>query len=109
MRVTGINANLPVADIAATRDFYTDYLGFSVEEFNIGWVARYSTPGGDASVQLVTSDATAPHDSSSRFTSATVSMMRTGRRSVGGTRSFTRSPTSRGGCEGSSCALRTAT
>jgi predicted enzyme related to lactoylglutathione lyase len=29
----------------------------------IGWVARYSTPGGDASVQLVTSDATAPHDS----------------------------------------------
>lgn len=63
MRVTGINANLPVADIAATRDFYTDYLGFSVEEFNIGWVARYSTPGGDASVQLVTSDATAPHDS----------------------------------------------
>ena len=25
MRVTGINANLPVADIAAARDFYTDY------------------------------------------------------------------------------------
>ncbi len=26
MRVTGINANLPVADIAAARDFDTDYL-----------------------------------------------------------------------------------
>ena len=38
MRVTGINANLPVADIAAARDFYTDYLGLSVEEFNLGWV-----------------------------------------------------------------------
>jgi catechol 2,3-dioxygenase-like lactoylglutathione lyase family enzyme len=63
MRVSGINANLPVADIAAARDFYTDYLGLSVEEFNMGWVARYSSPGGEASVQLVTGDATAPHDS----------------------------------------------
>ena len=63
MRVTGINVNLPVADIDAARAFYTDYLGLSVEEFNLGWVARYSTPGGEASVQLVTGDATAPHDS----------------------------------------------
>jgi catechol 2,3-dioxygenase-like lactoylglutathione lyase family enzyme len=63
MRVTGVNANLPVDDIAAARDFYTDYLGLSVEEFNLGWVARYRSPGGEASVQLVTRDATAPHDS----------------------------------------------
>jgi len=63
MRVTGINANLPVADIAAARDFYTDYLGLSVEEFNLGWVARYRSPSGEAAVQLVTRDATAPHDS----------------------------------------------
>jgi catechol 2,3-dioxygenase-like lactoylglutathione lyase family enzyme len=63
MRVTGINANLPVADIAAARDFYTGYLGLSVEEFNLGWVARYRSPGGEAAVQLVTGDATAPHDS----------------------------------------------
>jgi catechol 2,3-dioxygenase-like lactoylglutathione lyase family enzyme len=63
MRVTGINANLPVADIAAARDFYADYLRLSVEDFNLGWVARYRTPCGDASVQLVTRDATAPHDS----------------------------------------------
>ena len=42
MRVTGIVANLPAADIAAARDFYTDYLGLSVEDFNLGWVARSS-------------------------------------------------------------------
>jgi catechol 2,3-dioxygenase-like lactoylglutathione lyase family enzyme len=63
MRVTGVNANLPVADIAAARDFYSGYLGLSVEEFNLGWVARYRSPSGEASVQLVTGDATAPHDS----------------------------------------------
>jgi catechol 2,3-dioxygenase-like lactoylglutathione lyase family enzyme len=63
MRVTGINVNLPVADIAAARSFYTDYLGLSVEEFNLGWVARYRSPGGQAALQLVTGDATAPQDS----------------------------------------------
>ncbi|MHB8614063.1 MAG: VOC family protein [Candidatus Dormibacteraceae bacterium] len=63
MRVTGIVANLPVADIAAARDFYTDYLGLSVEGFNLGWVANYRSPRGEATVQLVTRDATAPHDS----------------------------------------------
>jgi catechol 2,3-dioxygenase-like lactoylglutathione lyase family enzyme len=63
VRVTGINVNLPVADIADASAFYTDYLGLSVEEFNLGWVARYRSPGGEAAVQLVTGDATAPHDS----------------------------------------------
>jgi catechol 2,3-dioxygenase-like lactoylglutathione lyase family enzyme len=63
MRVTGISANLPVTDIAAASHFYTDYLGLSVEEFNLGWVARYRSPDGEASVQLVTRDATAPDDS----------------------------------------------
>jgi catechol 2,3-dioxygenase-like lactoylglutathione lyase family enzyme len=63
MRVTGVVANLPVADIAAARDFYTDYLGLSVEGLNLGWVARYQSPDGNAVVQLVTGDATAPEDS----------------------------------------------
>ena len=63
MRVTGVNANLPVADIAAARDFYADYLGLSVEEFNLGWVARYRSPTTAAAVQLVTRDATAPEES----------------------------------------------
>ena len=63
MRVTGIVANLPVADVAAAQDFYTDYLGLSVEGFNLGWVAQFRSPDGGASVQLVAGDATAPHDS----------------------------------------------
>jgi predicted enzyme related to lactoylglutathione lyase len=63
VRVSGIHANLPVADVAGAQEFYADYLGLSVEEFNMGWVARLSTPDGAASVQLVTHDATAPEDS----------------------------------------------
>jgi predicted enzyme related to lactoylglutathione lyase len=63
MRVTGIVANLPVRDIAAARVFYTDYLGLSVEDFNLGWVAHYRSSGREAHIQLVTRDATAPHDS----------------------------------------------
>jgi catechol 2,3-dioxygenase-like lactoylglutathione lyase family enzyme len=38
-------ANLRVADVEAAKSFYTDYLGLSTEEFNMGWVARY-TPWG---------------------------------------------------------------
>ena len=63
MRVTGVTANLPVADIDAARGFYADYLGLNVERMNLGWVARYGTPDGGASVQLVTRDATSPQDS----------------------------------------------
>ena len=63
MRVTGIIANLPVADIETARGFYTDYLGLRVEAFNLGWVARYESPDGVVRVQLVTRDATAPQDS----------------------------------------------
>jgi predicted enzyme related to lactoylglutathione lyase len=63
MRVTKITPNLPVADIAAARGFYTDYLGLSVETFNLGWVAEFQSPDGAARVHLVTRDATAPVDS----------------------------------------------
>jgi predicted enzyme related to lactoylglutathione lyase len=63
MRVTKILPNLAVADIAAARGFYMDYLGLRVEAFNLGWVARYESPDGGAAVQLVTRDATAPVDS----------------------------------------------
>lgn len=63
MRSTRIMANLPVADIEAAKSFYTDYLGLSNEEFNMGWVARYTSPETGARVQLVTRDASAPVDS----------------------------------------------
>ena len=60
MRVTEIIADLSVPDIHAAREFYTDYLGLTTEEFNLGWVARYSAPEGGAKVQVMTQDATAP-------------------------------------------------
>lgn len=63
MRVTQVFANLLVSDVEAAKRFYTDYLGFSTEEFNLGWVARYTSPDRETSVQLVTHDATAPADS----------------------------------------------
>jgi predicted enzyme related to lactoylglutathione lyase len=63
MRVTGITANLPVADITAASEFYREYLGLSEEAMNLGWVARYASADGRASVQLVTADASAPQDS----------------------------------------------
>jgi predicted enzyme related to lactoylglutathione lyase len=60
MRVNRIIADLQVADIEAAKGFYTDYLGLTTEEFNLGWVARYTSPDTGANLQLVTNDATAP-------------------------------------------------
>ena len=60
MRVRQIIADLPVPDLGSAADFYTDYLGLSVEEFNLGWVARYTSPDTGAHLQLVTHDASAP-------------------------------------------------
>ena len=62
MRAIRIIADLPVADVDAARSFYTDYLGLSTEEFNLGWVARYTSPDTGVVVQLVTRDAAAPED-----------------------------------------------
>jgi catechol 2,3-dioxygenase-like lactoylglutathione lyase family enzyme len=63
MRATRIFANLRVADIEAAKGFYTGYLGLPREEFNLGWVARYSSPDAAARLQLVTGDLTAAEDS----------------------------------------------
>ena len=59
MRVISVIADIPVADVGSARSFYADYLGLNVEEFNMGWVARYTSPETGANVQLLTSDATA--------------------------------------------------
>jgi predicted enzyme related to lactoylglutathione lyase len=56
-------ANLRVADVDAAKSFYTGYLGLSTEEFNMGWVARYTSADRRAIVQLVTRDETAAEDS----------------------------------------------
>jgi len=60
MRAKRITAILRVVDIGAANGFYTGYLGLTDEEFNLGWVARYTAPDTGAHVQLVTEDATAP-------------------------------------------------
>lgn len=62
MRVHDIIVDLQVPDILAAQDFYTDYLGLSNEEFNLGWVARFTSPDTGAHVQLVTKDASAPEN-----------------------------------------------
>jgi predicted enzyme related to lactoylglutathione lyase len=63
MHPTGVTANLHIDDMDEARTFYMDYLGLNVEEMNLGWVARFSTPDGRASVQVVTRDESAPVDS----------------------------------------------
>jgi catechol 2,3-dioxygenase-like lactoylglutathione lyase family enzyme len=46
MQVSGVATNLPVADINAARDFYTEYLGLSVEGFNMVQVGSGSRTAG---------------------------------------------------------------
>jgi catechol 2,3-dioxygenase-like lactoylglutathione lyase family enzyme len=62
MRATRIIADLRVPDLEAARSFYAGFLGLSSEDFNLGWVARYTSPDTGATVQLVTRDASAPED-----------------------------------------------
>jgi predicted enzyme related to lactoylglutathione lyase len=62
MRATRIIADLRVADVEAAKSFYTDFLGLSTEEFNLGWVARYTSPHTGANLQLVARDASAPEN-----------------------------------------------
>jgi catechol 2,3-dioxygenase-like lactoylglutathione lyase family enzyme len=63
MQVTGVTANLRVANIDAARDFYDGYLGLSEENLNLTWVTRFGVPDGRGSVHLVTRDETSPEDS----------------------------------------------
>jgi catechol 2,3-dioxygenase-like lactoylglutathione lyase family enzyme len=54
--------DLVVADLEEAKGFYADFLGLSTEEFNMGWVARYTSPETGAVVQLVTRDPSAAED-----------------------------------------------
>ena len=63
MRPLRVTANLRVPDIEAAKHFYTEFLGLGTEEFNMGWVARYTSRETGACVQLVTRDASSPQDS----------------------------------------------
>jgi catechol 2,3-dioxygenase-like lactoylglutathione lyase family enzyme len=63
MRATQVIPNLRVPDLEAAKAFYADYLGLGTEQYNLGWVARLTSPDRVANVQLVTRDATSPEDS----------------------------------------------
>ncbi|MGP5165599.1 VOC family protein [Arthrobacter rhombi] len=63
MRSIKITPNVHVKDIEAAKSFYTGFLGLSNEEFNLGWVARFTSPQSQANLQLVTQDETSPVDS----------------------------------------------
>ncbi len=67
MHVNRIIADLHVADIEKAKSFYTDFLGLSSEAFNMGWVARFSSPDSETVVQLVTGDKTAPTEHRARL------------------------------------------
>lgn len=60
MKVHEVIADIHVSDLEGARAFYEDFLGLGTEEFNLGWVARFTSPETGAHVQLVTEDATAP-------------------------------------------------
>lgn len=60
MQPTHIFVDLSVPDIAEARDFYQNYLDLSDEHLNMDWVTRFQSPDGQAVVQLITHDATAP-------------------------------------------------
>jgi predicted enzyme related to lactoylglutathione lyase len=62
MRVTQIIADRHVTDLEAGNGFYSDYLELTEEEFNLGWVARYTSPDTGINLQLMTRDATAPEN-----------------------------------------------
>ena len=63
MHVIRITTNLAVDDVEEARAFYAGFLGLSTTEFDLGWVARQTSPETGAHVQLVSGDATAPVDS----------------------------------------------
>lgn len=59
MRVARVIADLQVDDLEAARNFYGTFLGLTDEEFNLGWVARFTSPETGATVQVLTHDAAA--------------------------------------------------
>ena len=62
MRAIRIIADLRVDDLEGAKSFYTGFLGLSTEEFDLGWVARFTSPDTGATLQLVTRDAAAPEE-----------------------------------------------
>lgn len=58
MQVNRVIPDIAVDDLDTAREFYAGFLGLSDEEFNLGWVARFTSPETGASVQVLTEDET---------------------------------------------------
>ena len=58
MKVNRVIPDIAVDDLDAAREFYAGFLGLSSEEFNLGWVTRFTSPETGASVQVLTEDET---------------------------------------------------
>ena len=58
MQVNRVIPDIAVDDLDAAREFYAGFLGLSSEEFNLGWVTRFTSPETGASVQVLTEDET---------------------------------------------------
>lgn len=58
MKVNRVIPDIAVDDLDTAREFYAGFLGLSSEEFNLGWVARFTSPETGASVQVLTEDET---------------------------------------------------
>ena len=58
MKVNRVIPDIKVDDLDTAREFYAGFLGLSDEEFNLGWVARFTSPETGASVQVLTEDET---------------------------------------------------
>ncbi|SDT10379.1 hypothetical protein SAMN04489752_3366 [Brevibacterium siliguriense] len=58
MKVNRVIPDIVVDDLDPARDFYAGFLGLSNEEFDLGWVACFTSPDAGASVQVLTDDET---------------------------------------------------
>ena len=58
MKVNRVIPDIKVDDLDTAREFYAGFLGLSDEEFNLGWVARFTSPETGESVQVLTEDET---------------------------------------------------
>ncbi len=62
MKAVEAITSLHTDDVERAKEFF-GFLGLTEDGMNQGWVARFTSADSDASVQVVTRDATAPEDS----------------------------------------------
>ena len=59
MHVTRVTANLLVGDLDAATAFYRDVVGLTTLEFDLGWVARVTSPSSGAPGRTISTKSSA--------------------------------------------------